>query len=142
MDKERTYSTGQIENIFGVSRDALRYYEEKALIEPKKNDNNYKEYNMWDIYTLLVTDFYKKRSLSIKEIHQLQAGSNLAEVQNLLENKKRELEENIQSQKQMLKRIQETNDFCKELESHLNHYCFKNLSHYEIQHEFSNWAQN
>lgn len=40
----------------------------------------------------------------------------------------------------MLKRIQETNDFCKELESHLNHYCFKNLPLFEIQHEFSDWT--
>lgn len=139
MDKEKRYSTGQMEKIFGLSRDTLRYYEEKAIIEPEKKDNNYREYNAWDIYTLFVTDFYKKRALSIKEIRKLQAGSTLGEMEKLLENKEEELKESIQKQKQMLKRIQKTNEFCKVLESHLNHYCFKNLPLYEIQHEFSNF---
>lgn len=140
MDKKGTYSTGQIENIFGISRDALRYYEKKALIGPEKEDNNYNKYNIWDIYTLLVTDFYKKRSLSIKEIRKLQEGSTLGEMEELLEGKKEELKRSILKQKKMLKRIQETNDFCKELENHLNHYCYKNLPLYEIQHEFSDWT--
>jgi DNA-binding transcriptional MerR regulator len=139
MAQEEKYSTGQIKKIFGLSRDALRYYEKKAIIEPEQKDNSYREYNKWDIYTLLVMDFYKKRSLSIKQIRKLQAGSTLAEVEKLLQSKQEELRESIRKQKQMLKRIQETDDFCKTLESHLNHYCYKNLPLYEIQMEFSDW---
>ena len=73
--ERNTYRTSQLLEILGVSRDALRYYEEKGIVKPNHDEtNNYRQYNDYDIYNLLVADFYKKRNLSIKEVRELQEG--------------------------------------------------------------------
>ncbi|MDP4090971.1 MAG: MerR family DNA-binding transcriptional regulator, partial [Bacillota bacterium] len=44
------YTIGQIANIMGISRDKLRYYEEKGVLNPKQNDeNNYRKCDFEDI---------------------------------------------------------------------------------------------
>ncbi|WP_438498365.1 MerR family DNA-binding transcriptional regulator [Paenibacillus sp. IHBB 3054] len=34
------YTIGQIANIMGISKDKLRYYEEKKILTPIQNDEN------------------------------------------------------------------------------------------------------
>lgn len=137
---DNTYRTSQMAEILGLTRDALRYYEEKGIIKPKqKEENNYREYDFFDIYTLLVTDFYKKRNLSIKEVKQLQAGSEIQELEALLMEKALELEEEIRVKQYTLQKISETREFCKSLESNLNQFSMKRLPVYEVIGEISDF---
>lgn len=141
MKEINTYRTSQLSEILGVSRDALRYYEEKGIIKPKqKKENNYREYDLYDIYTLMVTDFYKKRNLSIKEVKKLQAGSEVDELEDLLEKKARELEESIRIKEHMLLKIKETKDFCEDVKKHLNKYSLRELPIYEVKGEISDFS--
>lgn len=95
MDRS-TYKTSQLLKILGVSRDALRYYEEKGIVKPTQDErNNYRQYDNYDIYTLLVIDFYKKRNLSMKEVRNLQKGGTIKELGSLLGEKVEQLEETI-----------------------------------------------
>lgn len=88
MGENNTYKTRELSEILGVTRDTLRYYEEKEILKPKQNEeNNYRQYDMYDIYALMVTDFYKKRGLSINEVKELQSGSEIEELKYLLEKK-------------------------------------------------------
>jgi DNA-binding transcriptional MerR regulator len=140
LREDNTYKTSQLAEILGVSRDALRYYEEKGIINPKQNDeNNYREYDFYDIYTLMVTDFYKKRNLSIKEVKKLQAGSEIDELEALLEKKASELEEIIHINEYTLQKINETKEFCKDIKKYLNKYSIKKLPTYEIIGEISDF---
>jgi DNA-binding transcriptional MerR regulator len=140
MGENNTYKTSQLLEILGVSRDALRYYEEKGIIKPKqKEENNYREYDFYDIYTLLVTDFYKKRNLSINEVKKLQAGSEIDELGALLEKKAKELEETIHIKEHILQKINETKEFCKDVKKYLNKYTTRQLPTYKIIGEISDF---
>lgn len=141
MKEINTYKTSQLYEILGMSRDALRYYEEKGIIKPKqKKENNYREYDLYDIYSLMVTDFYKKRNLSIKEVKKLQAGSEIDELEALLEKKARELEESIRIKEHMLLKIKETKDFCVDVKKHLNKCSVRELPIYEVKGEISDFS--
>ncbi|MCR8844459.1 MerR family transcriptional regulator [Paenibacillus sp. SC116] len=140
MGKNYTYRTSQLSEILGVSRDALRYYEEQGIVNPKQNEANlYRQYDYYDIYTLMVADFYKKRNLSVKEIKSLQVGSEIDELKVLLENKAYQLEETIRMQQYMLQKINETIQFCKEVKNHLNQYSIRALPTYEVIGEISDF---
>ncbi|GAJ99825.1 MerR family transcriptional regulator [Geomicrobium sp. JCM 19055] len=90
------YKTSDLLEMIDVSRDALRYYEKQGILNPRHNEqNNYRQYTDKDIYRLLVTDFYKKRNLSLKEIKTLQQGIEIEELESLLEMKMEELERKI-----------------------------------------------
>lgn len=140
MVDNNKYKTGQLLDILGLSRDALRYYEEKGIIKPdQKEENNYREYDFYDIYTLMVTNFYKKRNLSIKEVKKLQAGSEIDELEALLGEKARDLEISIRNQEYMLGKINETKEFCKAVKEGLNKYSLRELPTYEIKGEISDF---
>lgn len=140
MAENNTYKTGQLLKILGVSRDALRYYEEKGIIKPgQKEENNYREYNFYDIHKLMVVDFYKKRNLSIKEVKKLQAGSEIDELEVLLGEKARALEVSIKNKEYMLRKIKETKEFCTNLKKYLNNYSLRQLPMYEIKEEISDF---
>ncbi len=139
MDKQ-TYKTGQLQHILGLSRDALRYYEEKGIISPRQNEeNNYREYDFRDIYTLMVTDFYKKRNLTISDVKKLQTGSEISELEGLLEKKAAELKERILLESYMLERIEETKEFCKEIQNNLNKYSIRKMPTFKVLGEITDF---
>ncbi len=140
MDNNTFYKTGQLFEILGVSRDALRYYEEKGIIKPRLNEeNNYREYDFKDIYTLMMTDFYKKRNLTVNEVKMLQAGSEVEELEDLLDKKAKELEESILLKQYTLKKIEETRQFCKAIKEHLNKYSLCQMPAYKVLGEFTDF---
>lgn len=138
--ERNTYRTSQLFEILGVSRDALRYYEKQGIVKPNHDEkNNYRQYNDYDIYTLLVADFYIKRNFSMKEVRKLQEGRAIEELETLLEIKAEQLEETIRSKKFMLQKIKETKAFCEELKQHLNQYSIRKFPTYEVIDEFSDF---
>ncbi|MFJ7952716.1 MerR family transcriptional regulator [Lysinibacillus sp. NPDC096418] len=138
--ERNTYKTSQLLEILGVSRDALRYYEERGIVKPNQDEtNNYRKYNDFDIYALLVADFYKKRNLSMKEVRKLQEGIAIEELESLLESKAEQLEETIRNNNYMLQKIQETKEFCQELKEHLNRYSIRELPSFQVIGEFSDF---
>lgn len=113
----KKYRTRDLLNYFGVPRDTLRFYEEKGLLNPKKNsENNYRNYDIYDIYNLMIIDFYKKRGMTIHQIQNLSNISDAQDMESLLRNKKNELEKLIFDTQCMLKRIEETQEFSRNLE--------------------------
>ncbi|MFJ7736456.1 MerR family transcriptional regulator [Lysinibacillus sp. NPDC097287] len=138
--ENNTYKTSQLLEILGVSRDALRYYEERGIVKPNQNEtNNYRNYNDFDIYALLVADFYKKRNLSMKEVRKLQEGIAIEELGSLLEIKAEQLEETIQNNNYMLQKIKETKAFCEQLKDHLNQFSIREFPTYKVIGEFSDF---
>ncbi|UHA75989.1 MerR family transcriptional regulator [Paenibacillus sp. 481] len=126
--------------MLGVSRDALRYYEEQGIVNPRHNEvNHYRQYDYYDIYTLMVADFYKKRNLSIKEVHKLQAGSEIEDLEALLAHKAMQLENTIRLQQHMLCKINETKQFCAEIHKHVHQYSIRPFPTYEVMGEISDF---
>ncbi|WP_151734426.1 MerR family transcriptional regulator ['Paenibacillus yunnanensis' Narsing Rao et al. 2020] len=136
--ERNTFQTRELADILGMSRDTLRYFEEQNIVQPNHNEqNNYRQYDNYDIYTLMVADFYKKRNLTLKEVRKLQAGSEISELESLLETKAVQVEDNIQQQHSLLQLIRETKAFCGTLHEHLNRYSIQKFPAYKILGEFS-----
>ncbi|MED4130665.1 MerR family transcriptional regulator [Shouchella miscanthi] len=135
-----TYKTSELLEMIGVSRDALRYYENQGILKPKQDErNHYRQYRDKDIYTLLVTDFYKKRSLSLKDIKKLQEGTEMEELESLLQIKEEELVRKISRDRFMLQKLRETKSFCKDIEKHLNKYSIREFPMYQVVGNFSDF---
>jgi len=136
----KKYLTSDLLNYFGFSRDTLRFYEEKGLLSPKKNhDNNYRNYDVFDIYNLMIIDFYKKRGMTIQQIQSLKKNSDIQEMKSLIESKKQELEKLIHEAGCMLERIEDTQKFTEDLDLNLNSFSVKSMPLYKINGEVSDF---
>ncbi|WP_281819675.1 MerR family transcriptional regulator [Vallitalea longa] len=135
------YRTGELLNYLGITRDKLRFYEEKGLLNPKKNkENNYRNYDIYDIYKIMSIDFYKKRGMTISQIQELLKNEDVKYMDNILENKKNELEKLIYDAKCMIKRIEETQTFSNNLKDDLNVFQIKPLPLYKVIGEISEFV--
>ncbi len=136
----KKYRTGELLKYLGVSRDTLRFYEEKGLLSPKKNDeNNYRNYDVFDIFKIMVIDFYKKRGMSIHQIQYLLRNSDVQDMQSILEDKKNELEKMIYEWQRMVERIEVTQKFSSDLISNLKVFSVKPMPLYRIIGEVSDF---
>lgn len=62
----------EVEERTGINANTIRYYEEVALVIPKRNeDNDYREYDQKDIDKLLEIKFLRKLQMPIKTIKEL-----------------------------------------------------------------------
>lgn len=71
-----------VSRITGVKENALRFYEKKGLLCPKRGDNGYREYQESDLQKMLMIQLYRSLGFSIEQIKQLFCSS---EQQNQVE---------------------------------------------------------
>ena len=93
----------EVEKITGLRRKAILYYEEKGLISPAIEENNYRNYSEEDLDRLIKISLYRRLGLSISEIKNI-LDSNNKEIGKILRDRdyKIELEK---SKKNLLERI-------------------------------------
>lgn len=93
----------EVEKITGLRRKAILYYEEKGLISPAIEENNYRNYSEEDLDRLIKISLYRRLGLSISEIKNI-LDSNNKEIGKILRDRdyKIELEKN---KKDLLERI-------------------------------------
>ena len=54
MKNKKTFRIGELSKLFGVSTDAIRYYEKVGILNPKRNaENNYRYYTLDDVRKIL-----------------------------------------------------------------------------------------
>ena len=107
----------EVEKITGLRRKAILYYEEKKLISPALEENNYRNYSEEDLDRLIKISLYRRLGLSISEIKKI-LDSNNKEIGKILRDRdyKIELEKN---KKNLLERIIRSDDL-KEITDELN----------------------
>ena len=81
----------EVEKITGLTRKAILYYEDKGLIRPHKEENNYRSYSEEDVDRLLQISIYRKLGLS------------LLEIKNILSTKEKELASILRDRQYRLK---------------------------------------
>lgn len=141
MKNKTSYKTKQISKITGNSRDALRYYEYKGIIQPQHNhENKYRQYSDYDIYRLMVADFYQKRGLSIEDIRQIQNNARDLQLLDFLTLKKDKLKADIKQQQYMLELLEQTLEFGEINKQYLNSFCFRKMPIFKILSEFSDFS--
>ncbi len=64
----------EVEQVVGITRKNIRFYEEQGLITPKRQlENGYRNYNEEDVEMLWRIKFLRKLSVPIDEIRKLQS---------------------------------------------------------------------
>lgn len=107
----------EVEKITGLRRKAILYYEEKKLIRPVIEENNYRNYSKEDLNRLIKISLYRRLGLNISDIKNI-LDSNNNEIGKILRDRdyKIELEK---SKKNLLERIIKGDDL-KEITDELN----------------------
>lgn len=81
----------EVQELTGLTRKALEYYEENDLINPIRGENNYRNYSEVHIELLNKISLYRKLGLSIEEIKSLLHSNEAVDVGYLLREKSRRL---------------------------------------------------
>lgn len=97
----------EVENLTGITKANIRYYEKEGLLEPERNlENNYREYSEEDIECLERIKVLRLLGVTIAEIKQLNSGKLLLE--NVIENRLAQIHEEE-------KNLLETKHICEEI---------------------------
>lgn len=108
---DRVYYPNEVYRHFGLTRDALLYYEKIGLIAPKRGAVNlYRVFDSGDMFQLMTIDFYRKRGFSLLEIRDLIKFSNHVDSLAILGKKLVDLEGDIFNLQCMLGRLRETRE--------------------------------
>ncbi len=121
-----TYKISQIAQLLGISIDTIRFYEKKGFVHPSINkNNNYREYDVNNILELLDIIYYRNFELSLQEISSIMTEGNREYIQELLQKKKKETEEKIRYEQQLLKKITYISDTFQRVENNQNRCSIK-----------------
>ena len=71
---EVNMKTHDVEQLLGITKQALIYYEKEGLIKPTRNKNNYREYNQNDIELLQLILTLRSMEISIDDIKLILSG--------------------------------------------------------------------
>ena len=89
-------SIGDVEKITGISKDRLRYYEEKNLIVPERNDeNSYRSYDVNEVIKLFGIQLYRAMDMGIKEIQTVQEAGTPEEMRAVFAKRQDDIEAKI-----------------------------------------------
>ncbi len=144
MDEKRKYLIGDIARIAGVTRDTLRFYEKKGIIEAKKDNNGYRYYSDNDIYNLVHILYHRKMNSSLKdieEIRRMDRGSTLDFMKDYLKTSIKREEEALKSHRRTIARLLLTKRDMKNAETYMGKYLLKRFPEAYIIDECSNFRE-
>lgn len=135
------YTIGQVAKFLDVSRDTLKFYEEKGLVKPKQNiENGYRKYNHFDIYDITTVNLYREMDIEIKKIQELRKSKSIEGIKSLLEEKEKEVLKEIEYKKLLLKKLQIVKEDCEKTKQFLGKYVVKEMKPLEVNGEIEHYT--
>ncbi|WP_042351458.1 MerR family transcriptional regulator [Bacillus massiliigorillae] len=135
------YTIGQVAKFLGITRDTLKFYEEKELVKPQQDiENGYRKYNHFDIYDITTINFYREMDIEIKKIQELRKSKSVDGIQSLLEEKEQDILEEIEYKRLLLKKLQKVKEDCKKVKQFLGEYTLKEMKPLEIKGELEHFT--
>ena len=61
----------QVEELVGITRKNIRFYEEQGLLQVERAENGYREYGLKDVNRLLEIRLLRKLSIPIEDMRQM-----------------------------------------------------------------------
>lgn len=133
------YTIGQVAKFLGISRDTLKFYEEKELVNPKQDeDNGYRKYNHFDIYDVITTNFYREINIEINKIQEIRKSKSVENIELLLEEKEQQILDEIEYKNLILRRIKLVKEDCNKVKQYLGKYDIKEMKPLEVRGEITN----
>lgn len=135
------YTIGQVARFLGVSRDTLKFYEEKELINPKRDDeNSYRKYDLFDIFDVTTINFYRELDIEIKKIQEIRKSKSVEDIELVLKEKEEKILEEIEYKNLLLKRIKSVKEDCEKIKQHLGDYTIKEMKPLEVKGEITDFT--
>ena len=126
VKKKTEYLIGDVAQMVGLSRDALRFYEKKGVINARKKDNGYRYYSEEDIYKLMYILYQRKMNTSLEEIEGLMSGRRSMESRRShLRERMAEEERNVRMHQQIITRLKLVEKDMTRIEECLNRYSLR-----------------
>lgn len=115
------YKRGQVSKILNIPIDTLRFYEQKNIINPKKDEiSNYRLYDAWDINFLLDYKKYRSYDFSISEIEEIMHKGSLKHFINKIDERQKFFEKMMKFYTMLCKKNKEYSQKLKEIENDLD----------------------
>ena len=115
---DRQYAMNQVFKTLDISRETLRYYEKLGLIEPKRGENSYRSFDSYDMYRLLMIDFYKKRGFRTSQMQDIMSVKSMQNMRSQFVQKREEILEEQRRCQQMLNLLDEDLNLLDDLSRH------------------------
>lgn len=87
----KTYKIGEIAKLLGISAETIRNYEKKGLIEPYKEDSNYRYFDIIKVNHLFNIQKFQKYGYNLHEIKEIMNEVTMKEAEHSLINREKEL---------------------------------------------------
>lgn len=134
------YTIGQVSEITGISRDRLRYYEEKGILKPKYDKiNNYRVYDLKDLDVVLAIEFYRSMDLSVKSINDVCENSSTRSIKKLMEERYEEVTSDITKLQKLQEKIAKVMKQCANIEENLNCFSIRTMPQFKVVGEMSDY---
>ena len=98
----------ELEDLLGVTRSTVRYYEDEGLVTPPRTENGYREYGDEEVQVLQKIIVMRKLGVGVPEIRELINGK--ADLHDVLE-------QNIEKLRKDQQNIESAIEMCSELEA-------------------------
>lgn len=132
------YTIGQAAEITGISKDRLRYYEEKGILKPEINtENRYRQYSEENMIEILSIELFRSMDLGMKDIKNIRADSDAETVNEIMSRKRDIVLKEIAKQQQILAQIDIVYNGCQRLKDHLNKVAIRPMPILEVLGEIS-----
>ncbi|MBM7542321.1 MerR family transcriptional regulator [Amphibacillus cookii] len=120
------YRIGEIAELFGLSKEAIRHYERLHIIKSNRNPhNNYRFYDEEAVNTLRVVRSYRSLNFSLDEIIALINTQEKKAMLNELNSKEKKLKTEIEALKQQIDIIHQQKHMLQQLDHQLGKYQIK-----------------
>lgn len=119
MEKTK-YLIGDVANLMGLSRDTLRYYEKRGILNSHKGDNGYRYYTDQDISRLVGILYQRKMNISLEDMENLWNDNTVSQLPKIMSSRLKEEERAIRQHEQTIARLRLTQSDCQRLNQHIN----------------------
>jgi DNA-binding transcriptional MerR regulator/effector-binding domain-containing protein len=83
--QKKIFRIGELSKLFGISTDAIRYYEKVGILKPKRNaENNYRYYTLDDVRKMLTIRELLNLNFSTDQIRKFQENRSIEKTQQML----------------------------------------------------------
>ena len=126
-------SIGDVEKITGISKDRLRYYEEKNLITPDRDsDNSYRTYGLEEVLKLLGIQMYRSMDLGVKEIQQIQESDTIDGICDVFQIRQNELNRQIEELQRQKESVSRSIEDCEKITKYLGELTLKKVKAFRL----------
>lgn len=100
------YKIGEVSRIYGLSIDAIRYYESRGILSPQRDkESGYRYYSAWDLNYLLECMRYRSYDFSLSDIEQMIVCDGMEQLERRCRKREAEILLAITRQQHILKQL-------------------------------------